>query len=60
MISFKDKKLEDGQCDFLRKCANCCSYSLVKQEDNINVYMEILQVALQSPNMEREALHKSL
>ena len=65
-MNLKDKKLVlagDGRCDSPGKCAKYCSYSLVEQENNVIVHMEIMdkrQVSLRSPNMEREALRRSL
>ena len=51
------------QCYSPGKYAKYCSYSLVEQKNKIIVHMETKdkgQVFLQSPNMEREALHRSL
>ena len=53
----------DGCSDSPGKCAKYCTYSLIEQDNNLIVYMEILdkrKVRLQSPNMEREALLRSL
>ena len=53
----------DGRCDSPGKCAKYCTYSLIEQEENLIVHMEIVdkrEVHLQSPNMEREALLRAL
>ena len=53
----------DGRCDSPGKYAKYCTYSLIEQDNNLIVHMEILdkrEVRLQSPNMEREALLRSL
>ena len=53
----------DGRCDSPGSSAKFCYYSLMEIEKNKIVHMEIVdkrEVQLQFPNMEREALKRSL
>ena len=53
----------DGRCDSPGKCAKFCTYSLMETSSNIIVHSETIdksEVQYKSPNMEREAVHRSL
>ena len=53
----------DGRCDSPGKCAKFCTYSLMESESNIILHFENVdkrEVDLQSPNMEREGMIRSL
>ena len=53
----------DGRCDSPGKCAKFCTYSLMESESNVILHFENVdkrEVDLQSPNMEREGMIRSL
>ena len=53
----------DGRCDSPGKCAKFCTYSLMESESNVILHFENIdkhEVDLQSPNMEREGMIRSL
>ena len=53
----------DGRCDSPGKSAKYCTYSLLDSTSNKILYMETVdkrEVALKSPNMEREGFKKSI
>ena len=49
----------DGRCDLPGKCAKFCTYSMDVSAGKI-LHDETVEVGLQTPNMEREALIRSL
>ena len=53
----------DGRCDSPGKCAKFCTYTLMERSSNTIVHSETVdksEVQYKSPNMEREAVHRSL
>ena len=53
----------DGRCDSPWKCAKFCTYTLMETSSNTIVHRETMdksEVQYKSPNMEREAVHRSL
>ena len=53
----------DGRCDSLGKSAKFCTYSMMDLESGLILHSETVdkrEVALQSPNMEKEAFVRSL
>lgn len=66
LSEYKDKSVVlcgDGRCDSPGKSAKYCTYSLMDSETNKIVYMDTVDkrdVALKSPNMEREGFKKSM
>lgn len=53
----------DGRCDSPGSSAKYCTYSLLDIDTDTIIYMETLdkrEVALQSPNMEKEAVVQSI
>ena len=53
----------DGRCDSPGKCAKFCTYTLMERSSNTIVYSATVdksEVQYKSPNMEREAVHRSL
>ena len=66
LTQVKDKGLMlsgDGRCDSPGKSAKYCTYSFMDVDSGYILHMETVdkrEVALQSPNMEKEALVRSL
>lgn len=64
--TLKDKELilsGDGRCDSPGKSAKFCTYSLMDLESGLILHTETVdkrEVALQSPNMEREGFIRSM
>ena len=53
----------DGRCDSPGKCAKFCTYSLMETTKNTIMHCETIdkrEVQNKSPNMEREAISRSL
>ena len=53
----------DGRCDSPGKCAKFCTYSLMESQSNAILHFENIdkrEVDLQSPNMERKGMIRSL
>ena len=53
----------DGRCDSPGKCAKFCTYTLMETSSNTIVHSEMVdksEVQYKSPNMECEAVHRSL
>lgn len=66
LSQYRDKSVVlcgDGRCDSPGKSAKYCTYSLMDSQTNKILYMETIdkrEVALKSPNMEREGFKKSI